>query len=174
MLKIVKCLFLIRRCAIQNINTALSHTKPYNRKIRVSHKAGLVTGLQQISISTGLQQTSMVSGYHRHGVRLPQTSMVSGLPQTNMVTGLPQTSMVTGLPQTSMVRGLPIGMVIGLTQTSMVNGLNPVFFKVSASLANVSCGQSQHLNLYTAQCLFIGSTLSLTLVSSCRKVVIGL
>ena len=47
--------------------------------------------------------------------------------------------------------------------------------QVSACLANVSCGvvAAMHLILYTAPCLFFGSTLSLTLVSSCRKVVIG-
>ena len=33
--------------------------------------------------------------------------------------------------------------------------------------------QSQHLILYTAPCLSLGSSLSLTLVSSCRKVVMA-
>ena len=45
--------------------------------------------------------------------------------------------------------------------------------KVSAGFANVS-SQSQHLILYTAPCLSSGLSLSLTLVSSSRKVVIGL
>ena len=46
--------------------------------------------------------------------------------------------------------------------------------KVSAGFTNLSGPQSQHLIFYTAPCLSSGLSLSLTLVSSRRKVVIGL
>ena len=47
-----------------------------------------------------------------------------------------------------------------------------VFRFLPVSPAKVA-GQSLHLILCTAPCLSFGSSLSLTLVSSCRKVVIG-
>ena len=47
--------------------------------------------------------------------------------------------------------------------------------KVSAGFTNVrSLAESQHLILYTAPCLSSGLSLSLTLVSRRRKVVMGL
>ena len=45
--------------------------------------------------------------------------------------------------------------------------------KVSAGFTNVSSWKSQHSILYTAPCLSYGLSLSLSLVSSRRKVVIG-
>ena len=45
--------------------------------------------------------------------------------------------------------------------------------QVSSCLANVRCGAVAAFDL-VYRCLAFGSTLSLTLISSCRKVVIGL
>ena len=50
----------------------------------------------------------------------------------------------------------------------------PVFFVAAGIRREKLFNKSQHLILYPAPCLSLGSSLSLTLISSCRKVVMGL